>query len=292
VATDGRIPADTPANALAALYDRATRRLGVMLATAIRSDQIGTAAYRQQQLTLATAILNRLRSDAQPHIALVSIDAYARGAGMATQLTDTKGIGFGVIHQQAVHEIARALATRLDVATTEVGRRHADVYRRVGLERVGQGLIVRETRRVTSQAIMRDLQHEGITGFEDRAGRRWKLSTYSRMVARTTSREAVSIATRNRLVEVGRPAVTISDHDTDTPLCEIYEGKTYTLDRSIEDRYPLLRALPPFHPNCKHVMHPALTDLNDAIRALQKADTYEDVLRLIGASGRAGAAAA
>lgn len=138
---------------------------------------------------------------------------------------------------------------------------------------------------------MRDLQHEGVTGFEDRAGRRWKLSTYSRMVARTTSREAVSIATRNRLVEVKRPAVQISDHDTETPLCEIYEGKTFTLDRKVEDRYPLLKVLPPFHPNCKHVMHPATGSLDDAIAALRKAETYEDVLRLIGASGRAGAAA-
>jgi len=291
VAVDDRTPADLAATQLAALYERATRRLSSMLGAAFRSGNMGTAAYRQQQLGLAQAILARLRRDSQPLVAILATDSYARGAGMATELTDTGSVGFGVIHQRAVIEVAQALTARLDEATTEVGRRHADIYRKVGLERVGEGLIVGESRRDVSQAIVRDLQHEGVTGFVDRAGRRWKLNTYARMVARTTSREAVSVATRNRLVEVGRPTVRISDHDTETALCELFEGKRFTLDRSVDDRYPLLRNLPPFHPNCKHVMVPERSSTEDAIRALRKADSYEDVMRLLGSPPERAAAA-
>lgn len=264
-----------PTERLLSLFERAARRLRLMARAAAQRGAQGTAGYYEGQAQLAHAILNRLRRDARPLIGPAAARAYAVGAGSADALIARPDVAFGEIHVDAVVELARALEANLTDAVAEVGRRTDDVYRRVALQQLGEGTAAGLTRRQVSLAIVRDLEQEGVTGFVDRAGRRWALDTYARMVARTTGREAHSLATRNRLVEAGRPLVTVSDHDTDTELCERYEGKTFTLVR--RGGYVLLRTLPPFHPNCKHIIVPARANLTEAIAAMDRAENWQQL---------------
>lgn len=202
---------------------------------------------------------------------------------------------FGRVHVGAVEALAANLTGGLELATQRVranvagvfqaadalegpipgtgkvlgvrflGRRFDDAYRRLALEEVAGGVIALDTRRQTSARLAQRLMREGVTsataGFVDRAGRRWPLETYVRMVARTTTREAMTLGTTNRLEEHGVDLVTISRHVHPADECSQYEGNTYSLTGATPG-YERLPARPPFHPNCAHVLGPAEADLD------------------------------
>lgn len=253
-----------------------------------------TAAYRARQQQQAALILEQLRAQTRAGVPVVVGRAYS-AAVLATDTavgpTSIAGT-FGGIHVGAVEVIARNLTSRitdaidttdrniravferadrieragtLDVPAQIIGRRINDPYRNRALEAVGQGLIGGDTRRQVSAALAKSLVDNGVTdaltGFVDRSGRRWQLQTYTRMVARTTTREAVTVATKNRLVEGGRDLVTISSHSHPADECTPYDGQTFSLTGATPG-YPILDEEPPFHPNCAHVMTPAGADLD------------------------------
>jgi hypothetical protein len=211
---------------------------------------------------------------------------------------------FGRVHTRAVEALAANLNNSLTAATQRaranlntvfeladaldgplpasgevagvpfLGRRFNDAYRRVALETVAGGVIGLDTRRQTSAMLARKLVTEGVTtalaGFVDRSGRRWSLASYAAMVARTTTREAMTSATANRLEEHGLDLVTIPVHLHPADECTPYEGNVYSLSGR-DPRYPVLPARPPFHPNCVHVLAPAGVNLDDFEAELERA---------------------
>ena len=158
-----------------------------------------------------------------------------------------------------------------------LGRRANDPYRALALEEVAGGIIGLDTRRQVSAGLARRLVREGVTdaltGFVDRAGRRWSLPSYAAMVARTTTREAMSTATGNRMGEHGLDLVTISTHAHPADECTPFEGNTYSLTGATAG-VELLGIQPPFHPNCVHVMYPAGANL-DAFEAELERNAYQ-----------------
>lgn len=243
---------------------------------AMESGNIGTAVYRRRQLDAVHRELNALGVRTRRLSIDVVADAYARSV-LATDVAAgrvTGEVAFSATHPRTAAVLADNLANRLDGALVVVGRRTDDAFRRVALEEVGRGVAAGEERRLVSAAIERRLVDEGVTdaltGFVDRAGRRWQLDVYTRMVARTTTREAVTAGTRNRMAETGQDLVTISDHSTDTEICKAYEGQTFSLTGATAG-YDVLDQEPPFHPNCLHVMTPAEGNFDAYIAALESA---------------------
>lgn len=252
-----------------------------------------TAGYRARQQQQAALILEQLRGQTKAGIPTVIGRTYS-AAVLATDSVAPSAVAgtFGGIHIGAVEVIAANLTRRvldaidmtdrniravferadrieragsLDVPSAIIGRRANDPYRNLTLEQVGQGIIAGDTRRQVSAALAKSLVDNGVTdaltGFIDRSGRRWQLQTYTRMAARTTTREAVTVATKNRLVEGGRDLVTISSHSHPADECTPYDGQTFSLTGATPG-YPVLDEEPPFHPNCAHVMTPAGADLD------------------------------
>jgi len=91
-------------------------------------------------------------------------------------------------------------------------------------------------------------------GFIEVDGRHFKPEYYVEMVARTRFHEAQSQATLDLCNVVGTDLVIISNHNTETELCQEHEGKIYSISGE-SDKYPLLEDYPPFHPNCLHTMY-------------------------------------
>jgi hypothetical protein len=89
------------------------------------------------------------------------------------------------------------------------------------------------------------------------------------MVARTTTREAMSAGMQGRMRETGQQLITISSHNTSTPLCQEYEGKTFALPDTVVEGYDTIDTLPPFHPNCLHVATPAEGNVERFLAALE-----------------------
>ncbi len=256
--------------------------------------QIGdsTHAGRVRQQQQAEAILSQLERQTRQGAPLIIGRAYRAGA-----LAVDKNIGptaisgtFGGIHTGAIEVIAGNLTDRvtqalryadqnikavferadrieragtLDVPTPIIGRRIGDPYRNAALEQIGQGIIGGDTRRQVSAALTRSLVQSGVTdaltGFVDRSGRRWQLQTYTKMVARTTTRETVSVATANRLLEAGSDLIDISSHAHAADECTPYDGQTFSLNGDTPG-YEVIDQLPPFHPNCIHVATPSGVD--------------------------------
>jgi len=105
---------------------------------------------------------------------------------------------------------------------------------------------------------------KGQTAFVDRLGRKWRLDTYAEMVARTTTREAASVATLNTCQEYGQDLVRITVHYPTCEICAPLQGKVYSISGN-DDRYPKLtdERRPPIHPHCRHVLAPYVRELDD-----------------------------
>jgi hypothetical protein len=250
-----RLPQDEQVRAIGELYEAAELRLSALIESAVRRGAQGTAGYYTRQLVEVRRILSELQDEAIPLATETIGGAYLSGVNYADKALDLTG-EFAGVHRQAVDVLADNLTARLNDAAVTVGRQVEDVFRRTALREAAIGLLEGSTRKNVSDSMRKRFVEQGITGFTDKAGRRWKLKTYCEMVARTTTREAVSMGTANRLLEHGHDLVTISKHSHETDECSEYEGKTFSMTGAT-DGYEVIDRYPPFHPNCAHVLTPA-----------------------------------
>jgi hypothetical protein len=258
-----RIPSDDDVDRLVAIYVRARRRVEQLIAIADARNAAGTAAFRRQQLAALNKVLAQLQ-DASPAMVEKAVrESYRDGATLVDKVLSpaepfpvTAQGTFSGVHEDAVKAMTGQLDARLVLARKTIGRQAADAFARIAKEQVEQGIAAGLTRREVSASIHEQLVREGTTAFIDRAGRRWPLDVYSEVAARTTTREAVSIGTANRCLELGHDLVTITQHANECPICQPFAGRTYSLTGETKG-YPKAEVLPPFHPRCRHVATPA-----------------------------------
>jgi hypothetical protein len=99
-----------------------------------------------------------------------------------------------------------------------------------------------------------------IQGFSEglfvKAGnRRFTPEYYAEMVARVKFHEAQAHATLMMAKNYDTDLVIVSSHNTSTPICLPFEGKIFSISGK-DSRFPLLTEIPPFHPNCLHLLFP------------------------------------
>lgn len=86
-----------------------------------------------------------------------------------------------------------------------------------------------ETRTMAIRKAMNQLAETGITGFYDRAGRKWSADAYAAMVVRTTAHNAAISAIKTRQMEFGGGDIfQVSTHPGARPLCYPYQGKFFS----------------------------------------------------------------
>jgi hypothetical protein len=268
---DTRLPRiDARAETLIRIYAQADRELRKIIRDATARGAEGTAGYFKRQRRKVRGILRALERTNVEMVPSVIRDAYGAAAEATDAVTGHLGeFEFAGPHEGAVAVMAAAMDQRLTGAIRTVGRSTDDVFRRIGTGEVAQGLARGDTRRATSMRMRQRLADEGLTAFVDRRGARWKLATYTEMVARTTTREAVSVASVNRLQEQGLDLVTLSTHANSCPICLPYQGQTYSLSGT-SGRYGRIpqAAYPPIHPRCRHVLTPAAASFEQFEREL------------------------
>lgn len=252
--------ADAHAEQMINIYRAAQRQLEAHVATTLSSGAMGSHAYYERQLKMANLILGQLKIDQQAHI-YQGIDKIYKAAGYAAFNAGGMGVQFGGVNQRAVIVLASAMNAKVDGALTLVGRRIEDAFRNAALKEVAGGLAASATRAQVSSALEQRLIKKGITdsvtGFVDKGGRRWSLEAYTRMVARTTTREAVTSAVVDQIQQAGEDdLISISEHSGASDECSIYEGQTFSLYGKTPG-YDVIDQLPPFHPNCIHTAFPA-----------------------------------
>lgn len=104
-----------------------------------------------------------------------------------------------------------------------------DIYRAVQAgtaARIASGAF---TRREAAQAAWQALIDRGIVSFIDRAGRRWRLSSYVEMIARTNIQRAAIQGQTDRLQALGEDLVIVSDSPRECPKCRPWERKVLSI---------------------------------------------------------------
>lgn len=252
-------------------------------------------------------------------------DSIARswGLGNRSALSDIPaellpGSGIGEAAEEAREQVPQtgaieALAERLikDVGTKvrNMLRDALDAYREAVAGATARMLAGGQSRREATQAAWSNLVKRGITGFTDKSGRTWRLSSYVEMATRTASARAAVEGQTDRLASLGIGFVYVSDHGQECPLCRPWEGavlrrsddgptgeidiahalteEPVTVD--VAGTLDQARASGLFHPNCRHSVSaylPGVTQIPeprgqdpDAYRARMKQRSIERDIR-------------
>lgn len=192
---------------------------------------------------------------------------------------------------QAVDRLAHEAVEVVTATHRGILRAVVDAFRDVVARVTATPLLGTGTRRQATQDAMRQFADRGISGFTDRSGRRWRLTSYAEMAVRTsTARAAIEAHTRT-LTEAGLDLVIVSDAPRECPLCRPWEGKLLAIDgpdgrRTVEIEHATIdgkmlsvvvqgtldeaRRAGFQHPNCRHSVSayiPGVTSLIPPMRS-------------------------
>lgn len=193
-------------------------------------------------------------------------DKDAAGYRNARILTSSQTAAVNQLSYNLLGEIAEASETAYKTVQSfyTIARLETDPYRTAALTQVAQQEASGIGWTQTSARMARELKNQGITAFTDKAGRKWTLSDYCNMCARTTARQAEVAA-----------VLTADDHDlwqivkigSTCPVCAPLEGRVYSKSGTNPDYPPLSLAFGKIdpagaeslentylniHPNCLH----------------------------------------
>lgn len=269
-------------DALIGVYRSAERRLARLAAEDIANDRLASAAYRQRRIAIIRAELAALQDQAIPLSTTLVTNAYTTAAVQtmesvpAALAASPAALEFGTgLHAEALGTLADNMASALNAAAEQIGRRVEDVYRREGLRASTRLFVEGSTRKDASSYLSRSLLRQGATsirsGGTDRVvqltvgGREWNLEKYTSMVIRTTTSEAATTGVVNSIVEAGLDLVEIAVADP-CPICAPYEGNVYSLSGQ-DKEYPPLEDEPPYHPNCECTLVVSEVEINRELAA-------------------------
>jgi len=270
---DTRQFSDAEINRLVKFYEQAEREILDRLNRALlRGNKTEYLAQMKKNIDI---ILQQLREgnrtwceQAIPRVysqGLYSADAMLKDVGTSTSAA------FGAIHQQAAQVMAENAFQRLQDVVQVIGRQAEGIYRDLALESVRGTVVGYETWKQVANRYREQLAERGVTGFRDRSGRAWNMRTYTEMVARTTTQQAHTEGTLNRLSEQGHDLIIVSRHRGACPLCTPWEGKILSISGKTKG-YPTFeeaKASGLMHPNCRHTVS-LYIDLDKEIEELDK----------------------
>lgn len=173
------------------------------------------------------------------------------------------------------HHAARAtdrIGRDLGAVEQAVQRNAMDSYHRIITQVSAAVTDGTATRRSAAARALARFADAGITGFVDKAGRRWELATYVEMAVRTHVANAMIEAHNQRLEDAGIKLVIVSEAPYECPLCKPWEGKVLTLSGPAGEHEVTVRRADGqgtttvrvagslaearnkglFHPNCRH----------------------------------------
>ncbi|QWQ45729.1 phage minor capsid protein [Streptomyces sp. YPW6] len=183
----------------------------------------------------ATAVTDQLDQAVRLEVFEVTAKAYSTGhrAGVAELGAlddDARRLVDEIAPQaQAVDRLAEQAVTRVTDTHRSILRTIVDRFRAIVGQVAALPLLGTSTRRQATQDAMRIWADEGITSFVDRAGRRWKLTSYAEMAVRTAVGRAATEGHMRTLEAAGVELVIVSNSPRECPLCRPWETRVLTI---------------------------------------------------------------
>lgn len=298
--------AEDLASAVSQLYEQAELALIEKVAKAL-AEGLDSPRWTELRLyaighlrTAIEDIITALQADAAGAIHQAVAEAYNRGAQAAVVELGALAVTAPAIPPgtQAVDRLARALVQETGATHSRILRACLDVYRQVVAEASSAPLLGASTRREAAGRALARFAERGVTGFVDRSGRAWSLTSYTEMATRSALGRAAVEAHTERLGAAGIDLVMVSDAPEECERCRRWEGKilrregpsgpdTVEMEHATDDdrmvrvrvagSLPEARAAGLFHPNCRHSQSAYLPGLTKPLppKADRTRATYE-----------------
>ena len=129
-------------------------------------------------------------------------DKDATGYANARDITGTHSASQIAIMEQLANNLQGELMEMAGTAKKSVekvftiARLENDPYRKLALEEILRQEASGKPWIKSSQDLVKEMETNGITGFTDKAGRKWSMQAYGNMAVRTTARQAVCTTRR------------------------------------------------------------------------------------------------
>lgn len=259
--------------ALLGAYRQAELAILGMIADA--ADGSGTEAWfrgQHRQLERLIRRAERLLAAAHPTPGQIR-DVLANGYAEGVAATVPPGVAPPTgVSPPAVSATVTEIQGALESAGATILRETRDIYRRVAQQAAQAAIVSGADNRRMIQRIIDEYANRGITGFTDRAGRRWGIDTYAEMVLRTAVNRAQNEGRLGGYRAQGVSLVKTSQHIGSHPWCIPWQNKVLAVDGYagsrtvmnnltghevvVEVAGTLQEAIAAgfLHPNCRHTM--------------------------------------
>lgn len=277
--------AEDLAAAVSSLYEQAELALIEKITKALAEGldsplwvQLKLAAVGNLQAAIQE-IIAALAADSAGAIHQAVSEAYERGQQAAIVELGALATGPALAAAEAlpsaaaVDRLAAALVQETGATHLRILRSGLDVYRQVIAKASAAPLLGATTRREAAGRALQEFAQRGVTGFVDRSGRAWNLTSYVEMATRSAVGRAAVEAHTDRLAAAGVELVVVSDSPEECERCRPWEGKVLRRDGSsgadevevehatedgqmvrvrVAGSLPEARAAGLLHPNCRH----------------------------------------
>jgi hypothetical protein len=228
------------------IYLDAERKI---VAEITRKRSLGYVDYAEvASLERVQAILTKMQDDTFTYAPIMVETIFhgqgeknAAGYANARALTATQTAVVQTLVNNLLGEVLEVSETAYNSAREylTVGRLEGQTLRSAALEAVASQEAIGASWTMAQKQMTAELMGKGITGFVDKAGRKWSLTDYCNMAVRTTAKQAAvaSILTEDdydlwQIVKIG----------TTCPVCAVYEGRVYSKSGTNPDYPPLASA--------------------------------------------------
>lgn len=216
--------------ALLGAYRAAELAILGMLADA--AGAAGTEAWfrgQHRQLERLIRRAERLLEAAHPtegQIQEVLANGHAEGVTAATPPNTPPA----AVPAPAVAATVAEVQGALESAGAMILRETRDIYRRIARQAAVEQITSGADNRRMLQRIIDEYANRGITGFRDRAGRRWSIDTYAEMTLRTAVNRAQNQGRIDGYQAHGVNLIKTSQHIGAHPWCIPWQNKVLALD--------------------------------------------------------------
>lgn len=285
---------DYEINRIMRTYQNARQTILTELLRLVEADLTDSATRVSLELSLLRQIdfiLGQANQEIQRTVEELILESFRNGQGGLLYAVGeynslaqaTEGVAFSMLAKSTVDSMIADTFTDLLTASEHTSKKLKRIVRQTVAEQMRLGIIQQGGRRFMSKAITEKLtkqgfskriDDEGFVGIIDKAGRKWKLDTYTKMVVRTKLTQAHSEGMKTQGIESNIDLAIISSHGA-KDSCAKYEGLVVSMNgltkgyKTVEE---LRKSNKIFHPNCEHTFYPIrnLDVLSDKERAIHE----------------------